>query len=224
MACPELWGIARGGWVAVLTAFLLGAVLGAFVAAQIGPVSLLLIRSSLRHGAPIGLSIGAGAALVDSLYASLGVAGIAPLLAVSWLQLALGLIGGVVLVAIGLRTLWSAWRVRLGGESAEEVSSRRSAFLTAVAATASNPLTIISWAAIFAAASTAGATRTTTGALALLCGVALGSASWFAALTGVVALARHRVHGGWLAAVDVVSGLGLVAFGGALGVRTVHDV
>jgi putative LysE/RhtB family amino acid efflux pump len=208
----------------VLTAFLLGAGLGAFVAAQVGPVSLLLIRSSLRHGAAVGLAIGAGAALVDTLYASLGVAGVAPLLAVSWLQLALGLIGGTVLVVIGLRTLWAAWRVRLGGESADEVSSWRRAFLTAVAATASNPLTIVSWAAIFAAASTAGATRTATGALALLCGVALGSASWFAVLTGAVALARQRVRGAWLVAVDVVSGLGLVAFGGVLGVRSVRDV
>ena len=92
-----------------------------------------------------------------------------------------------------------------------------------MAATASNPLTIISWAAIFAAASTAGATRTAAGAIALLCGVAVGSASWFAALTGVVSLARHRVRGAWLVAVDVVSGLGLVVFGGVLGVRTLHD-
>jgi hypothetical protein len=70
----------------------------------------------------------------------------------------------------------------------------------------------------------AGSTRTAAGALALLCGVALGSASWFAVLTGVVALARQRVRGAWLVAVDVVSGLGLVAFVGALGVRTVQDV
>jgi putative LysE/RhtB family amino acid efflux pump len=104
------------------------------------------------------------------------------------------------------------------------LTAMRRAFLAAVAATASNPLTIISWGAIFAAASTAGATRTAAGALALLCGVALGSASWFAVLTGVVALARQRVRGAWLVAVDVVSGLGLVAFVGALGVRTVQDV
>jgi putative LysE/RhtB family amino acid efflux pump len=222
--CPELRPSGARLEQSVLTAFLLGAGLGAFVAAQVGPVSLLLIRSSLRYGAPVGLAIGAGAALVDTLYASLGVAGVAPLLTVSWLQLALGLVGGGVLVVIGLRTLWAAWRVRLGGEGADEVSSPRRAFLTAVAATASNPLTIISWAAIFAAASTAGASRTPTGALALLLGVALGSASWFAVLTAAVALARQRVHGAWLVAVDVVSGLGLVACGGVLGVRTAHDV
>ena len=46
----------------------------------------------------------------------------------------------------------SAFRVRLGGESLDEVASPRRAFATALAATASNPLTIASWAAIFAAA------------------------------------------------------------------------
>jgi putative LysE/RhtB family amino acid efflux pump len=206
----------------MLTAFLLGLGLGAFVAAQVGPVSLLLIRSSLRHGAQVGLGIGMGAALVDALYASLGVAGVAPLLQVSWLQLVLGLVGGVVLVLIGARTLWNAWRVRMGGESDEEVASVRRAFLTAVAATASNPLTIVSWAAIFAAASTAAATSTPSGAVALLLGVGLGSASWFLVLTGVVALARHRMRGAWLTVVDVVSGIGLVGFGAVLGVRTVE--
>jgi putative LysE/RhtB family amino acid efflux pump len=206
-----------------MTAFFLGVGLGAFVAAQVGPVSLLLIRSVLRHGTRVGLAIGGGAAFVDTLYASLGVAGVAPLLTVSWLQLGLGLLGGAVLVAIGGRTLWSAWRVRFGGEQDDEVASVRRAFLTAVAATASNPLTIISWAAIFAAASTAGAASTPTGAVALLAGVALGSASWFGVLTGMVGMARQRIRESWLAAVDLISGIGLVGFGTVLGVRSVRE-
>ena len=206
------------------SAFLLGLGLGAFVAAQVGPVSLLLIRSALRHGARVGLAIGAAAAMVDTLYASLGVAGIAPLLAVSWLQVALGLLGGAVLLGIGLRTLWQAWRVRFGAETTDEVASARRAFLTATGATASNPLTIVSWAAIFAAASTAGAASSPGGAIALLAGVGIGSISWFVVLTTLVTLARRRVRGGWLTAVDMVSGLGLVGFGAALGVRSAREV
>jgi putative LysE/RhtB family amino acid efflux pump len=208
----------------LFSAFLLGLGLGAFVAAQVGPVSLLLVRSVLRHGPRVGLAIGAAAATVDALYAALGVAGVAPLLAVSWLQLTLGLVGGLVLVVIGGRTLWSAWRVRLGGEDESEVGSPRRAFLTAFAATASNPLTILSWAAIFAAASTAGAARTASGAAALLLGVAVGSFAWFASLTGGVDLARRRVRDSWLVAVDVGSGLGLVGFGTVLGVHAVREV
>jgi len=61
-----------------------------------------------------------------------------------------------VLVYLGSRTLLAAFRVRAGLEAAEEVASPRRAFLTALGATASNPLTIASWAAVFAAASSAG--------------------------------------------------------------------
>jgi hypothetical protein len=41
---------------------------------------------------------------------------------------------------------------------------------------------------------------------------------------GAEAPARQRARGAWPAAVDAVSGLGLVVFGGALGVRTVRAV
>jgi len=128
--------------------------LGFVVAAQLGPLSLFLIRSTLRGTVQVGLAIGAGIAVIDGLYAALGAAGAAPLLTVDGLRTALGLLGAAVLVYLGTRSLYSAFRVRAGLEAAEEVASPRRAFLTALAATASNPLTIASWAAVFAAAST----------------------------------------------------------------------
>ena len=63
-------------------AALVGFGLGFLVAVQVGPMSLFLIRSTLRRGLVIGLSIGAGIALTDALYASLGVAGAAPLVSI----------------------------------------------------------------------------------------------------------------------------------------------
>src|ERR671937_1451210 len=125
--------------------------LGFFVAIQVGPMSLFLIRSTLRRGWGTGLAIGAGIAAIDTAYCILGVAGAGALLAVHPLRLTLGLAGAVVLVFLGAKTLWSALRVRLGGEAAAEVATPRRAFLTSLAGTASNPLTIASWAAIFAA-------------------------------------------------------------------------
>src|SRR3954462_4695487 len=124
--------------------------LGFAVAPPGGPLSLFAIRSTLRGGLRVGLAIGAAVALVDTLYAAAGAAGAAGLLAIDPLRLAFGILGAVVLAVIGGRTLWSAFRVRTGGESLDEVASPRRAFATALAATASNPLTIASWAAIFA--------------------------------------------------------------------------
>jgi putative LysE/RhtB family amino acid efflux pump len=118
--------------------------------------------------------------------------------------------------------------VRTGGESLDEVASPRRAFATALAATASNPLTIASWAAIFAAASTAGAVASGGGgggggALLLLAGVGLGSMTWMCLLTGGVSLARHSVGDRFVRAVDVLAGAGLLAFGAVLAWRTTHD-
>ena len=205
------------------SAFVVGFGLGALVAAQLGPISLLLIRTVMRGAVLSGLAIGCAVAIVDTLYAMLGVAGAAPLLQIDPLRLALGLVGAAVLVALGARTIWSAFRIRLGGEAPGEVTTPRRAFRTGLAATASNPLTIASWAAVFAAATTAGATSTTSGTIALLVGVGLGSLAWHVVLTGIVGVARARVTDRGLEVVDLVAGSGLIVFGGLLGLHTVRD-
>jgi|tagenome__1003787_1003787.scaffolds.fasta_scaffold20863960_1 putative LysE/RhtB family amino acid efflux pump len=199
--------------------------LGFAVALQVGPLSLFAIRSTLRGGLRVGLAIGAAVAIVDTLYAAAGAAGAAGLLAIDPLRVAFGVLGAVVLVVLGLRTLWSAFRVRTGGESMDEVASPRRAFATALAATASNPLTIASWAAIFAAASTAGAIAAHggSGVPLLLGGVGIGSMTWMVVLTSGVALARHSVGDRFIRTVDVLSGIGLLGFGGALAWRTLRD-
>jgi putative LysE/RhtB family amino acid efflux pump len=193
--------------------------LGFLVALQVGPMSLLLVRSTLRGGLQVGLAVGAGVAVVDALYAAAGAAGAASLVRVDAVHLVLLLVGAAVLVLLGVRTLLSAIHVRAGLEQAAEVGGPRNAFLTSVGATSSNPLTIASWAAIFAAASVA----TETGAVALVVGVALGSATWMALLACAVAAVRRRVPASSVRLADVVAGLGLVGFGGALAYRTVVD-
>lgn len=200
----------------------LGFGLGFFVAAQLGPLSLFAIRSTLRSGPAIGLAIGAGVAVIDTLYAAAGAAGAAALLEIEPLRVAFGIIGAAVLVHLGIRTLVSAFRVRLGGEVPEEVASPRRAFATALGATASNPLTIASWAAIFTAASTAGAASGTSVAVLLL-GVGLGSMTWMAILATGVSVARRWIGDRLLKVVDATAGAGLVGFGGILAYRTLHD-
>ncbi len=209
-----------------MSALLVGFGLGFFVGAQPGPVSLLCIRSVLRGAFRAGLAIGAGAALIDLLYASLGLAGAASLLELGELRLAFGLLGAGVLAYIGYRTLWSAFRVRLGGESEAEVATPRRAFATAVAATASNPLTIATWAAIFTAAGAAAvgdAAASAPAAALLLGGVALGTLTAFSLLSLLVAAVRGRFGPRLMATVDVVAGAGLLGFAGLLGWRTLDD-
>src|ERR671934_3066635 len=151
-----------------MSALAVGFGLGLFVAAQIGPVSLLIVRSVLRGTLRIGLAMAAAVALVDMLYASVGLAGAGRLIeAADGARTALGLAGAAVLVVLGVRTLWTGFRARVGLESAAEVATPRRAFATALAATALNPLTIALWTAAFpaATATTAHASLPTTAAL-----------------------------------------------------------
>lgn len=203
-------------------AFLTGLGLGLLVAAQVGPIWLLCARSSLRHGVRVGLAIGAGAALVDLVYATLGALGAARLVTIGVLRPVLGLAGAAVLTWIGGRTLWSALRIRAGAEADDEVASPRAAFVTSVAATASNPLTIASWAAVFAAASVGEVAATPGQSAMLLAGIGLGSAAWFAALSGVLGSAGRRLPDRAVVWVDVLSGVGVLSFAGLLGWRSLR--
>ena len=202
---------------------LVGFGLGFFVALQLGPMSLLLIRSTLRSGLRVGLAVGAGIAVVDGLYAAAGAAGAAPLLAIDPVRLVLGLVGAGVLLWLGAHTLHSAFRVRVGGEVPAEIATPARAFRTALAGTASNPATIASWAAIFAAASAAGAADSPAGAALLVAGVAAGSLAWVTTLAGGTAAVRRAVGVRAVRVADAVAGLGLLAFGGMLGWTTLRD-
>ncbi len=199
-----------------MRSFVVGFGLGFFVALQLGPMTLLLMRGTLRGGWRVGLAIGAGIALVDGCYAALGAVGAAPALHFASLRVVLAIAGAAVLIALGLRSLWTALRVRSGGELPAELASPRRAFRVAVAGTASNPLTIISWSAIFAGATAAGASRTSAGAAALVLGVALGSLSWGTTLASGLAAARRAIGPRAIRVIDALAGLGLICFGGLI--------
>jgi putative LysE/RhtB family amino acid efflux pump len=192
---------------------------GFLVALQLGPISLLLIRSTLRSGVATGLAIGAGVAIVDALYASLGAAGAASVLSFDPLRVTFGLLGAAVLVWLGYRSLLSAVRVRAGFEVIADIATPRRAFLMSLGATASNPATIVSWAAIFAAASTTAGTA----AAPLVVGVGIGSLAWMSLLATIVAVVRKAAGPRTIRAADGLAGIGLMGFGGALGYRTMRN-
>ena len=204
-------------------ALLVGFGLGFFVALQLGPMSLFLIRSTLRGGWKVGLAIGAGIALVDAAYAGAGAAGVAPLLLIGPIKVTLGMVGAAVLIGLGLRTLWTAFRVRHGNEGAAEVADPRSAFKLSLAGTASNPLTIASWAAVFAAASGAGAANSTGEAFLLVAGVGTGSLAWGSALASGTAAARRAIGERAMRVADGIAGLALIGFGGVLAWSATHE-
>jgi threonine/homoserine/homoserine lactone efflux protein len=120
----------------------------------------------------------------------------------------LGAVGGVVLVWLGLRTLMSR-------PSAAAADAARpglvAAFVSIYGLTMTNPMTILSFAAVFAALGQTGGSVLEAATLTL--GVLVGSALWWLVLTGVVGRLRTRVTPGALAWVNRASGALILAFG-----------
>jgi putative LysE/RhtB family amino acid efflux pump len=204
-----------------MTPLLTGAGLGFLVAAQVGPAWLLAVRSVIFGRLLTGVFVGLGAATIDMAYGAVGLAGAASLLRIAGLRFGLGLLGAAVLITLGAMALRHATRLGSKAEPSPQHRPVARPYLAALGATAGNPLTITSWAAVFAAASTARITHTTTGAALLLAGIGLGTATWFTVLSTTMALVRRltgpRVH----QAITVLSGLGFITFGITLAWQTV---
>lgn len=204
----------------MIGALLAGVGIGMLVALQVGPIFLLCARTSARFGFAPGAAIGAGAATVDLGYAVLGALGASVVLQAAPLRVALGLTGAAVLAYMGLRTLYDAFRVRLGGESEIEVVTPGAAYRTALLATASNPLTILTWAAVFSGAAVSEIAGDAGKAAAFVVGTALGSLLSHLILATVMSAVGSRLGETALRVIDVFSGIGLVVFGGLLATRT----
>jgi threonine/homoserine/homoserine lactone efflux protein len=186
-----------------------GFVLGLTIAAAVGPISLLVIRRTLAEGQLYGLVSGLGVATADATYGAIAAFGLAAVTdALVNARQVLGLVGGVFL-------LWFAWRtVRSTPTEAATVTTRRrgyaGAYLSILALTMANPMTILSFGALFAGL---GVTSGATGDAALVVlGVLLGSTTWWVILTTVVGALRTRVTPRWIHRINLVSGFVIGAF------------
>jgi threonine/homoserine/homoserine lactone efflux protein len=186
-----------------------GFVLGFTIAAAVGPISLLVIRRTLAEGQRYGLASGLGVATADATYGAIAAFGLSAItdVLVNARQV-LGLVGGVFL-------LWLAWRtIRSAPTEAATVATPRrgyaGAYLSILGLTLANPMTILSFGALFAGLGvTSGAT---TDAALVVLGVLLGSTTWWIVLTTAVAMMRHRITPVWIHRINLASGVVIGAF------------
>jgi threonine/homoserine/homoserine lactone efflux protein len=194
------------------TIFARGLLIGLSIAAPVGPIGVLCIRRTLAEGRLAGLATGLGAATADAAYGAIAGFGIT---VVTRLLLAhefwIRLIGGLFLCYLGVKTF-----VGTPAERPAAVVGGRSlagAYTSALALTLTNPLTILSFVAIFAGMGTGMAGGTAPAAALLVLGVLIGSALWWLILTGAVGLLRSRLTVPRLRWVNRLSGAVLLIFG-----------
>jgi threonine/homoserine/homoserine lactone efflux protein len=188
-----------------------GVVIGFSIAAPVGPIGVLCIRRTLADGRAAGLMTGLGAATADALY------GCAAAFGLTWVTGALlghqtwiRLIGGAFLLYLGVRTFLAK-----PGERAAEVGGvgLLGAYASTFALTLTNPMTILSFVAVFAALGLGTSHPEPISAATLVVGVFVGSALWWLTLSGAVGMLRGRFNTASLRWVNRVSGIVITAFG-----------
>ncbi len=218
-----------------LTVFVRGLALGFAIAAPVGPIGVLVIRRTLAEGRLAGLVSGLGAATADGIYGFIAAFGLTLVSSFlisqqSWIRL----LGGLFLLYLGIKTLRApvAERPAAGFDTCACAQCRcTSQTATQPAATQptggrllgnygstfvltlTNPLTVLSFAAVFAGLGVGATSGDYASAAVLVLGVFLGSALWWLALSTAVSLLRSRVSPRGLRWVNRMSGLIILGFG-----------
>jgi threonine/homoserine/homoserine lactone efflux protein len=187
-----------------------GLLIGFSIAAPVGPIGLLCIHRTIAYGRKSGLVSGLGAATADGFYgmvAGLGLTAVSALL-IS-MQVWVRLVGGGFLLYLGIRTLLSA-------PAADAASAAQRGLLSDYASTVfltlTNPITILSFVAVFAGVGLVSSNRDFASAIALVAGVVLGSSIWWLALSGGISFFKTRFTPGSLKIVNTLSGAILIVF------------
>ena len=219
--------------------FLRGLIIGLSIAAPVGPIGILVIRRTLINGQLSGFISGLGAATADAIYGS--IAGLGLTLISSFLikqQMWLGLIGGIFLCYLGLKTLLtitsSPIKAITYSESKNPESERKYALIAAIHSnrlsrdyladygstlflTLTNPMTILSFTAIFAGLGLTSNNGNLMLAFSLIAGVFVGSTIWWLCLSSFANFFRLRAFNSnsflWINRISglIILGFGLVA-------------
>ncbi|MFT5538970.1 MAG: threonine/homoserine/homoserine lactone efflux protein [Alphaproteobacteria bacterium] len=202
--------------------FIKGLIVGFLIAAPVGPVAVMCIHRTIARGRVAGYVCGLGATSADTIFgaiAALGLGFIAgELLAYhDWLRIG----GGAILVALGLRIVLSRHlTVRAEQQEAQEEREERTPsplaasrldyhignFIAAFAIMITNPITLVSFAAVFAFIDISQVTDQARWGAALIAGVFIGAGSWWTTLVLITGRFHQNVTENGLLWVNRVSG------------------
>jgi|GEM_PF-55735 len=199
-----------------LPILLKGFMIGLSIAAPVGPIGILCIRRTLAEGRLAGFVSGLGAATADATYGVVAAFGLTIITSFligqsRWLML----IGGMFLVYLGIKTFTA--RASYPDESMSSQAHQSTLiqnYLSTYFLTITNPLTILSFAAIFASLGIG--TEAGSGfphATFMVLGIFSGSGIWWFALSGITAYFRFKISPGWMSWINRISGTILALFG-----------
>lgn len=188
-----------------------GLILGFSIAAPVGPIGLLCMNKTLLNGKLSGFLSGMGAASADMLYGCIAAFG---LTAISGFLLKeafyIKLFGGIFLCYLGVKILLSS-----GKNKAKESNSKGllNDYFSTFILTITNPMTIISFTAVFASLGIVTAHKSFVYSSFLVLGVFLGSALWWLLLCYLVDFFGNKSDEKLVALTNKLSGIIVLSFG-----------
>ncbi len=193
--------------------FIRGLLIGLSIAATVGPMSVLCIQRTLNKGQLYGLVSGFGIATADGVYGSIAAFGLT--LITNFLieeQMWIRMIGGLFLIYLGMKTILSKPPERAATLNMK-TNSYLGAYTSTFLLTLTNPLTILSFAAIFAGIGVGSASKSFLSAAGVVLGVFSGSTLWWIILTSCINLLRKKMNAQWLLWINRISGSIIMLFG-----------
>ena len=194
-----------------------GVIIGILVAAPVGPVNVLCIQRAIERGFWGGIAAGLGAVLGDGLIAlcaALGVGAISG--AVAHHRMTIQVLGGLVLLAFGLKLYFATPRITpvATGEGHKEtlrdfVWDIPQTFLLTI----TNPGAVLGLFAIFGGVSTFVNVDSYVDALTIVAAVMGGSLAWWVGLSHLIGRFRHHVSEVRLRLINQIAGLLLSVLG-----------
>ncbi|MEO0730419.1 MAG: LysE family transporter [Pseudomonadota bacterium] len=193
-----------------------GLVIGILIAAPVGPVNVLCIQRAIERGPFGGLPAGFGAVCADGLIAlgaALGVGAITGL--VTHYRDAIQIIGGIALLAFAVLLFRKQPQIHVAqGDAFNRDSLMRIAWDApkAFLLTVTNPAAVLGLVAIFGGVSSFVEVRGKIDALTLVASIMVGSAIWWVGLSAAVGRLRGAIKTSWLARINWIAALVLIAF------------
>ncbi|WP_321505526.1 LysE family transporter [uncultured Methanoregula sp.] len=194
--------------------FTQGIIIGLTLAVPVGPISLLCIQRAVAGGRLHGIISGIGVATADSLYAAvvfLGLTIVSGMIITH--QLLFRFIACIVLFLVGAKVfLTRPPEAKLRPEQESYLKD----YLTTVAISIANPLTILFFLAILPAFGVVFQGASHILAAEFVAGVFCGSVLWWIILCGSVGSLRSRLSADNLKRINQVSGIMIICIGAGM--------
>jgi len=195
----------------LLGLFLKGFFIGLMIAVPVGPIGLLCVNRTLSKGPVYGFFSGLGVATADAI--SAGIVALGLTLVSSFFidhQIWLRLIGGIFLCYVGV----NIFLTQSHQQSAKvKEKSLLHAYASTFLLTLTNPLTVLSFVAIYAGWGIQDLTGHYLASAMLTAGVFCGSASWWVVLSSSMPTVRMMFSRNGLRWVHRISGAIIAGFG-----------